>query len=211
MPSRFVALAGETGFIVQIGDWVLKTAFAQCKAWRDAGLRRFTLSVNLSARQFKQKDLARSVARLLQETGLDGSCVEMELTESLIMHIPEDAVATLLELKSLGMRPAIDAFGTGYSSLSYLKRLPSDALKIGRSFVCDIGRDPDGTVLARAIISLGHSLNLTVVAEGVETAEQLAFLEARGCDEAQGFFLGKPMPPEELQRLLRLGQPCPAS
>jgi len=200
-PERFIPLAEETGLIVSIGDWVLRTAFAQSKSWQDAGMPRLTMSVNLSARQFKQKDLVKSVARALQATRLDGRCVELELTESLVMHNPEGAIATLLELKSLGLRLAVDDFGTGYSSLSYLKRFPLDALKIDQSFVRDIGSDPDDAVLTRAIISLGHSLNMKTVAEGVETAEQLTLLEEQGCDEVQGFFLGEPLPPDEFQRV----------
>ncbi|MBI1964716.1 MAG: EAL domain-containing protein [Betaproteobacteria bacterium] len=203
-PDRFIPLAEETGLIVPIGEWVLRTACEQNRAWQDAGLRPVTVSVNLSARQFRQEALFKSVARILSETGLRPRHLEMELTESMVMHNAEAAIAILQGLKELGVQLSVDDFGTGYSSLSYLKSLPIGILKIDRSFVRDIsargGRD--GGVLAQAIISLGHSLKLKIVAEGVEDDAQLKFLKAYRCDEAQGYYFSKPVPPEECARLL---------
>ena len=207
-PDRFIPLAEETGLIVPIGEWVLRTACGQNRAWQDAGLKPVTVSVNLSARQFRQEALLKSVARILSETGLRPRHLEMELTESMVMHNAEAAIAILQGLKDLGVQLSVDDFGTGYSSLSYLKSLPIGILKIDRSFVRDIsargGRD--GGVLAQAIISLGHSLKLKIVAEGVEDDAQLKFLKAHRCDEAQGYYFSKPVPPEECARLLAQGK-----
>jgi len=203
-PDRFISLAEETGLIVPIGEWVLRTACEQNRAWQDAGLRPVTVSVNLSARQFRQKALFKTVAQILSETGLRPQHLEMELTESMVMHNAEAAITILKKLKEIGVQLSVDDFGTGYSSLSYLKSLPIGILKIDRSFVRDIiargGRD--GGILAQAIISLGHSLKLKVVAEGVESEAQLKFLKAHRCDETQGYYFSKPVPPEECGRLL---------
>jgi len=203
-PARFIPLAEETGLIVHIGEFVLREACRQVRAWLDAGLKPGVVSVNLSARQFRQEGLVRLVSRVLEETGVDPSHLEMELTESTVMHNVEAAVATLQGLKSLGISLSVDDFGTGYSSLAYLKNLPIDKLKIDRSFVRDIGtRDgsEDG-VLAQAIISLGHNLHLHVVAEGVETDAQVRFLRRHKCDEVQGFFYGEPVEPAAHAKLL---------
>jgi diguanylate cyclase (GGDEF)-like protein len=203
-PARFIPLAEETGLIVPIGEFVLREACRQVRAWLDAGLKPGVVSVNLSARQFRQEGLVRLVSRVLEETGLDPSHLEMELTESTVMHNVEAAVATLQGLKSLGISLAVDDFGTGYSSLAYLKNLPIDKLKIDRSFVRDIGTR-DGSeegVLAQAIISLGHNLHLHVVAEGAETDAQVRFLKRHKCDEVQGFYYGEPVAPEEHALLL---------
>ncbi|MGQ0545173.1 MAG: putative bifunctional diguanylate cyclase/phosphodiesterase, partial [Betaproteobacteria bacterium] len=203
-PARFISLAEETGVIVPLGEWVLREACRQARAWLDQGLRPGVVSVNLSARQFRQQDLVRVVSRVLEETRLEPAHLEMELTESMVMHNVDAAIATLQGLKSLGVRLSVDDFGTGYSSLSYLKDLPIDALKIDRSFVRDIGagsEEGEG-VLAQAIISLGHNLHLKVVAEGVETDAQVRFLKRHGCDEVQGFLYGEPIAPEAHARLL---------
>jgi diguanylate cyclase (GGDEF)-like protein len=196
-PARFIPLAEETGLIVPIGEFVLREACRQARAWLDDGLKPGVVSVNLSARQFRQEGLVRLVSRVLEETGLDPCHLEMELTESMVMHNVDAAIATLQGLKSLGISLSVDDFGTGYSSLAYLKNLPIDKLKIDRSFVRDIGAgtDPNEGVLAQAIISLGHNLHLHVVAEGVETDAQLRFLRKYKCDEVQGFFYGEPVEP----------------
>jgi predicted signal transduction protein with EAL and GGDEF domain len=203
-PARFIPLAEETGLIVQIGEWVLREACLQTRTWLDEGLLPGVVSVNLSARQFRQEALVRTVSRVLQETGLDSVHLELEMTESMVMHNIEVAIATLQGLKSLGLGLSLDDFGTGYSSLSCLKDLPIDALKIDRAFVRDIGEgaEKDNGVLAQAIITLGHALDLEVVAEGVETDAQLRFLKRHRCDEVQGFYYGEPLAPEAHAALL---------
>src|SRR5688572_12390914 len=203
-PARFVPLAEETGLIVQIGEWVLREACRQARIWIDLGLNPGMVSVNLSARQFRQEGLVRMVSRVLEETGLDPRLLEMELTESMVMHNIDTAIATLNGLKSLGVYLSVDDFGTGYSSLAYLKNLPIDKLKIDRSFVRDIGagEDSDDGVLAAAIISLGHSLHLHVVAEGVETDAQMRFLKRHRCDEVQGYYYGEALTPDAHAKLL---------
>jgi diguanylate cyclase (GGDEF)-like protein len=203
-PARFVPLAEETGLIVSIGEWVLHEACRQTRAWLDAGLNPGVVSVNLSVRQFRQEGLVRTVSRILEETRLEPSQIEMELTESMVMQNVDAAIAILQGLKQLGVTLSLDDFGTGYSSLSYLKDLPIDTLKIDRSFVRDIGSgaEADDGVLAQAIISLGHALHLKVIAEGVETDAQLRFLRRHGCDEVQGFFYGEPVAPEAHAELL---------
>ncbi len=203
-PARFIPLAEETGLIVPIGEFVLREACRQVRAWLDAGLKPGVVSVNLSARQFRQEGLVRLVSRVLEETGVDPGYLEMELTESTVMHSVEAAIATLQGLKSLGISLSVDDFGTGYSSLAYLKNLPIDKLKIDRSFVRDIGNGDDTGegILAQAIISLGHNLHLHVVAEGVETDAQVRFLRRHKCDEVQGFFYGEPVEPAAHAKLL---------
>ncbi|HEX2333193.1 MAG TPA: EAL domain-containing protein [Burkholderiales bacterium] len=203
-PARFIPLAEESGLIVSIGEWVLREACRQTRAWLDAGLEPGAVSVNLSVRQFRQEGLVRTVSRLLAETGLDPSQLEMELTESMVMHNVDAAIAVLQGLKQLGVALSLDDFGAGYSSLTYLKSLPIDTLKIDRSFVRDIGAgaEADDGVIAQAIISLGHALHLKVIAEGVETDAQMRFLRRHGCDEVQGFFYGEAVPPEAHARLL---------
>jgi diguanylate cyclase (GGDEF)-like protein/PAS domain S-box-containing protein len=201
-PQRFIALAEETGLIVPIGKWVLQTACAQNKAWQDEGLPPIGVSVNVSARQFRQQEnLVQTVAEVLRDTGLEARYLELELTESMVMHDAPQLVAMLDQLKDLGVQIAVDDFGTGYSSLSYLKRFPVDRLKIDRSFVEHIASDPDDATIVRTIIALGHNLGLKVVAEGVETDEQLRFLRSNLCDEAQGFLMGRPVSSRHLRRL----------
>jgi diguanylate cyclase (GGDEF)-like protein/PAS domain S-box-containing protein len=193
-PSRFIPVAEEIGLIVPIGKWVLRAACAQNKAWQDAGLPPFVVSVNVSVRQFRQDNLVQTIAQVLRETGLEARYLEVELTESAVMHDADQFIAMLGELNDLGVQIALDDFGTGYSSLSYLKRFPVDRLKVDRSFVQDIATDSDDATIVRAIIALGHNLGLKVVAEGVETQQQLDFLRANHCDELQGYYFGRPLP-----------------
>ena len=203
-PARFIPLAEETGLIVPIGEQVLRAACRQVRGWIDEGLKPGVISVNLSARQFRQEGLVRLVSRVLEETRLEPRWLEMELTESMVMHDVDAAIATLQGLKSLGVSLSVDDFGTGYSSLAYLKSLPIDKLKIDRSFVRDIGSgaEADDGVIAQAVISLGHALDLHVVAEGVETDAQVRFLKRHKCDEVQGFFYGEPVEPVAHAKLL---------
>ena len=202
-PAEFIPIAEEVGLIVPIGNWVLRTACAQAKAWQDAGLPPIKLSVNLSARQFMQPDLAVSIRLILAQTGFSAAHLELELTESLIMHNAELFIATLRSLKEVGIELAIDDFGTGFSSLSYLKRFPIDRLKIDQSFIRDIVTDTDSAAISQAVITLGHSMGLKVIAEGVETSEQMDFLQTNRCDEIQGFYYSKPLPVEEFQKFQR--------
>jgi diguanylate cyclase (GGDEF)-like protein/PAS domain S-box-containing protein len=201
-PSEFIPLAEESGLIIALGDWVMRSACAQNKAWQDAGLMPLRLSVNFSARQFQQPTFITDVAHILKETNLDPRWLELELTESSIMKDPEVAIEKLHELKLMGIKVAIDDFGTGYSSLNYLKRFPIDTLKIDKSFVADVCRDPHDTAIVRAIINLGHALDLTVIAEGVETKEQLQYLSALECDVVQGFLFSKALPAATFEELL---------
>lgn len=205
-PARFIGLAEETGLIVPLGAWVICAACIQVKAWQDAGLGELRVAVNLSARQFTQQGLVDSIAGVLRECGLAPHCLELELTESMIMDDVEHAIGILRDLAGLGVKISVDDFGTGYSSLAYLKRLPIDLLKVDQSFVRDITLDPDDAAIVATIISLAHSLRLQVIAEGVETAEQLAFLRSHGCDAMQGYYFSKPLPAEQVEELLRSGK-----
>ncbi|RKP49160.1 sensor domain-containing protein [Trinickia fusca] len=202
-PSAFIPVAEESGLIGPLSEWVLREACRQNKAWQDEGLPPARVSVNLSARQFQQRDIAKLVTAILEETGLEPRYLELELTESTIMRNAEEAVVMLNELHALGIGLAIDDFGTGYSSLSYLKRFPVDRLKIDRSFVSDIGASSDDETITSAIIALAHSLQLQVIAEGVETAAQLDFLKERACNEMQGYFFARPMSHEAIAGLLQ--------
>jgi diguanylate cyclase (GGDEF)-like protein/PAS domain S-box-containing protein len=193
-PDRFIPLAEETGLIVPIGLWVLETACTQNKAWQDMGLEPMVVSVNVSARQFRQDDFVQTVVSVLKKTGLEARYLEIELTESMVMHDAEKLAAMLDELQRIGVQMSVDDFGTGYSSLSYLKRFPVDRLKIDRSFVQDVMSDTDDATIVRTIIALGHNLGLRVVAEGVETAGQSDFLRQNDCDEAQGYYFARPVP-----------------
>ncbi|HSK64057.1 MAG TPA: EAL domain-containing protein, partial [Pyrinomonadaceae bacterium] len=201
-PSEFVPVAEDSGLIIALGEWVMRTACLQNKAWQDAGLLPMRLSVNFSARQFQQPAFITSVAEILQETNLDPRWLELEITESSIMKEPDQAIERLHELKLMGIRVAIDDFGTGYSSLNYLKRFPIDTLKIDKSFVADVCKDPHDTAIVRAIITLGHALDLTVIAEGVETQEQLKYLSSLNCDVVQGFLFSKSLAAPAFEELL---------
>jgi EAL domain-containing protein (putative c-di-GMP-specific phosphodiesterase class I) len=187
--------------IVPIGEWVLRTACLQARRWRDEGFAPLKIAVNISARQFHDRDLSETVIRILDETGLPPKYLELELTESSIMQSAEFALDVLTRLKSMGINISIDDFGTGFSSLASLKRLPIDALKIDQSFVRDATADSDDAALVMAIITLGHNLRLQVIAEGVETEDQLKLLQLLRCDEIQGYFFSKPLPAETLVTL----------
>jgi len=203
-PMDFIPLAEETGLIVPIGEWVLATACAQNKIWHDQGLSKLGIAVNLSARQFADSKLLPKLTRIIQTSGLDPSCLELEITESMVMSHGESAVAVLEELKSIGVQIAIDDFGTGYSSLGYLKRFPIDTIKVDRSFIRDIPADSGDMKIVRAVIAMAHALKLKVVAEGVENAEQLKFLRAQRCDSVQGYFLFRPLPQNEVADVLKI-------
>jgi diguanylate cyclase (GGDEF)-like protein len=195
-PAKFIGLAEDMGLIVNIGDLVMRTACAQTRAWQDEGLGRLRIAVNVSARHFQRKNFLEKIRQVLADTRLDPKCLELEVTETSIMENPEAAAKLLAEIRKLGVKIAIDDFGTGYSSLSYLKRLPIDTVKLDRSFVKGATTDPDDAALVMAIITLAHNLRLTVIAEGVETAEQLAFLRLLRCDEGQGYLFSEPVPAE---------------
>jgi diguanylate cyclase (GGDEF)-like protein len=192
-PADFIPLAEETGLIVPIGAWVLKTACERNRAWQLQGMPPLRVAVNLSARQFVQANLVSEVARVLDASGLAPASLELEITESMVMDNPERAIQTLRQLKSMGIALAIDDFGTGYSSLGYLKRFPIDNIKIDRSFIKDIPHSNDDATITRTIIDMTHNLRLKVVAEGVETAAQLDFLREHGCDEMQGYYFSRPL------------------
>jgi diguanylate cyclase (GGDEF)-like protein/PAS domain S-box-containing protein len=206
LPGTFIPLAEETGLIVPIGEWILRTACSQNKVWQDAGFPPMYVSVNISSVQFRQPSFIRTVDTVLQDTGLDPHYLELELTETILMETTETAIQTLEELKSMGVRISIDDFGTGYSSLSYLKRFPIDTLKIDRSFVRDVTSDPDDKAIINAIIALARSLNLKVIAEGVETIQQLVCLHEQGSDGMQGFLFSPPLPIDSLTQLLKEGK-----
>jgi diguanylate cyclase (GGDEF)-like protein/PAS domain S-box-containing protein len=201
-PLQFIPVAEDCGLILPIGAWVLREACAQARAWVDAGLPFMTMAVNVSAKQFENENFMRDIFAILDETGLDPRYLELELTESVLMRRAELTASILLTLRERGIRVAVDDFGTGYSSLSYLRKFPLDALKIDRSFVSQITTIPDEMTIVRAIISMGRSLNLRVIAEGVETQGQFDFLKIHQCDEAQGYYFSPPVPPQEFARLL---------
>jgi EAL domain-containing protein (putative c-di-GMP-specific phosphodiesterase class I) len=205
-PASFIGLAEETGLIVPIGAWALRTACTQAKAWQQAGLGQLRVAVNVSARQFASPGFVDSITNVLNETGLAPQCLEIELTESLVMTDVEQAIGIMKDIKGLDVKLAIDDFGTGYSGLSYLKRFPIDVLKIDQSFVRDITKNPDDAAIVVSIISLARNLRLDVIAEGVETNAQLAHLRRHGCHEMQGFLFSKPVPEQALTELLRAGK-----
>lgn len=201
-PTRFIPVAEDSGMVGQIGEWVLRTVCRQIRIWQDAGLN-LSVAVNVSARQFQQYDLSELVRAVLSEAAVPPRLLEVELTESAVMQDAESSVVMLERLKGLGVQISIDDFGTGYSSLSYLKRLPLDVLKIDQSFVRDISSDPNDAAIVRAIITLARNLGMKVIAEGVENEAQLAFLNAYGCQYAQGYLFGQPMSADELVAQIR--------
>lgn len=205
-PAQFIPIAEETGLIVPIGAWVLRQACRSASAWQGNPRTRVGVAINISARQFQRPGLTDLVREVLRETGVDPALVELEITEGSAMHDVEHTVRTLRDLKDLGVALAIDDFGTGFSSLSYLSRFPIDRLKIDQSFVRGLGHDQSATAITAAVITLGHSLNLRVIAEGVETPEQLEIVRSLGCDEMQGYLFSKPLPLREFEACVRLGQ-----
>ena len=205
-PAEFVPILEETGMIIPVGEWALREACRQNRAWQTMELPPVRVAVNLSARQFVQKDLAGTVEQALADSGLSSAYLELEITEELLLENSLSNTATLNKLRDLGVHISIDDFGTGYSSLSYLKRLPINTLKIDKSFVRDITRDSDGAAIASAIIAMACSLRLNVLAEGVETEEQLSFLRAQGCNEIQGYSFSHPLSADDFEKLLRDGR-----
>jgi EAL domain-containing protein (putative c-di-GMP-specific phosphodiesterase class I) len=201
-PDQFISRAEETGPVVGMGTWVLNEAARQAAAWRQAGATDFTMAVNVSGRQLKETDFVATVRNALSRAALDPSALCLEMTESILMERDEAAISMLTELRSEGVHLAIDDFGTGYSSLGALRRLPVDLLKIDRSFISGLPADDDAGTIAWAVVRLGHTLGLPVLAEGVETHEQLAALRRFGCDQAQGYLFGRPMPAEQFQAML---------
>jgi diguanylate cyclase (GGDEF)-like protein len=208
-PEQFISILEDTGMIVPVGEWVLRTVCEQVNSWKAAGIEPRPVAVNLSARQFQQRDLDSVIAAILEETKVDADLLELELTESMLMRDPEEAVRTLEALRGYGVALAVDDFGTGYSSLSYLQRFPLDALKIDRAFIRDITTKPDDASIAVAIITLAHSLKLKVIAEGVETEAQLNFLKLHGCDEMQGYYFSAALSVENCTRALTEGRCLP--
>ena len=204
-PAQFIPVAEDCGLILPIGKWVLREACKQARSWVDAGLPLATVAVNISAMEFRNENFLESVFEILKDTDLDPSSLELELTESVLMKRVESAASILQTLRARGVHLAVDDFGTGYSSLSYLRKFPIDALKIDQSFVHQIATTPDETTIVTAVISMGRSLKLRVVAEGVETREQLDFLQAQQCEEAQGYYFSPPVPPQQFAKLLQTG------
>jgi EAL domain-containing protein (putative c-di-GMP-specific phosphodiesterase class I) len=205
-PESFIPLAEETGLIVPLGEWVLREACLQAKTWHDAGLP-IRIGVNLSVRQLHHKDLIRLVTSVLDESGIAPEMLQLEITEGDVMSNVEFIIGVLHGLRAMGVGISVDDFGTGYSSLSYLKRFPIDSVKIDRSFVRDLATDPSDAAIVTTVIAMARNLSLRVVAEGVETNEQLEFLRLRNCDEYQGYLISRPVPANAFARLLSAGQP----
>jgi EAL domain-containing protein (putative c-di-GMP-specific phosphodiesterase class I) len=202
-PVEFIPLAEDTGLIVAIGRWVLREACRQNAAWQQAGLRPLRVAVNLSARQFRSSKLLSDIDTALAEMALPASLLELEITESMVMEDPEGVINLLDKIRSRGIHLALDDFGTGHSSLAYLKRFPIDCVKIDRAFIKDTPANSDDVAIARTIVAMAKSLGLTTVAEGVETAEQFELLQAMGCDQIQGYFFSRPLPPDEFADFYR--------
>jgi EAL domain-containing protein (putative c-di-GMP-specific phosphodiesterase class I) len=206
-PADFIPVAEDCGLIVPIGNWVLREACTQGRAWLDGGLPPITMSVNISAIELRDEQFLRGIFAALKDTGLNPRFLELELTESVLMNHVESTQSILKALRETGVRLAIDDFGTGYSSLSYLSKFPINALEIDQSFVRQINITPEEKTIVGAIISMGRSLNLRVIAEGVETLEELAFLHSHHCDEAQGYYIGRPITAAQFSKLLETGIP----
>jgi len=203
-PVQFIPLAEETGLIVPIGDWVLQQACAQLKQWEsDPDKRALVLAVNVSVRQFREPDFVQQVQRRVTESGICPACLKLEITESMLAQDVEAIIATMLELKAIGLKFSMDDFGTGYSSLSSIKRLPLDQLKIDQSFVHDILHDDYDRAIVRTVIAMAQSMDLNIIAEGVETETQRSLLALKGCTNYQGYLFGKPLPLNEFEALLR--------
>jgi diguanylate cyclase (GGDEF)-like protein len=207
-PSDFIGVAEDSGLIVPLGKWVLAEACRQARAWQAAGMTNICMSVNMSAIDFRQRDFVESIEQILEQSGLEPALLELEITEGVLMQNIETTVTSLKRLKVLGVRLAIDDFGTGYSSLSYLQRFPIDVLKIDQSFIRGLSSDSNDAALVSAIISLGRSLKLTIIAEGVETLEQLNFLKTHHCEEGQGYYFSKPVSPDAFVRYLESVKPA---
>ena len=201
-PTEFIPIAEDSGLIVPIGEWILRAAAEQCKVWERAGLKPFTVSVNISAPQFRRSNLLQLVSTVLTQCQLDARWLGLEITESSIMKHAEQTIQTLIDLRELGVAIAIDDFGTGYSSLSYLKRFPVNKIKVDQSFVRDISSDPNDAAIVSAVVAMSKQLGIKTIAEGVETAEQLAFLSRLECDEYQGYYFSKPIPADEVAPLI---------
>jgi len=210
MPGQFLAVAEDSDAILDIGEWVLRAGCAQTAKWHDAGLPAISLSVNLSARQFRDDALQQRVADVLRDTGLRPLSLELELTEKIVMHDAARFVERLDALKVLGVKISLDDFGTGYSNLSYLKRFPLDRLKVDQSFIRDVTSSPDDAAIVRAVISLGHSLGLDIVAEGVETEAQVEWLRRERCEQIQGYVFSRPVPASQFELMLRSRKGLPA-
>jgi EAL domain-containing protein (putative c-di-GMP-specific phosphodiesterase class I) len=202
-PAKVIPIAEETGLIVTLGKWVLRTACTQNMAWQREGLPPVCMAVNLSARQFSDPFLLQDIGDVLRDTGMDPKLLELEITEGMVIQHPDKAIELLRAIKALGVRLAIDDFGTGYSSLGQLKHFPIDTLKVDRSFIRDIPNDSEDRAITEAIIAMGKTLSLTVVAEGVETAEQERFLREHACDEMQGYYFSKPVVASQFADLMR--------
>jgi EAL domain-containing protein (putative c-di-GMP-specific phosphodiesterase class I) len=201
-PLKFIHIAEETGFIVPLGEWILRTSCQFCKNINRERNTNYKISVNISVMQLLQDNFNDMVERALKDTGLSANLLELEITESIIMESPELIVGKLKQLRQKGISVALDDFGTGYSSLAYLKNIPITTLKIDKLFIDDISSDDSNTTLTDSIISLGHKIGLTIVAEGVETTDQLKYLENNKCDMIQGYLFSKPLPPEDISKLL---------
>jgi EAL domain-containing protein (putative c-di-GMP-specific phosphodiesterase class I) len=202
-PAEFIPIAEDSGQIIQIGEWVLRTAITQLKDWMNDGLPAMVMAVNLSSVQFRQANITQVITGILDEVQLPHQYLELELTEAMAMDDPKAAVEVMDRLNEQGIRMSIDDFGTGYSSLSYLKKFKVYKLKIDQSFVRDITVDPDDKAIVTAIINMASSLGIHTIAEGVETAGQLAFLRLQGCDEVQGYYFSKPLPAEQFEQFVK--------
>ena len=208
-PDAFIRIAENSGLIIPIGEWVLRTACSQARKWQDEGIRAVSIAVNVSAVQFRQKDFCAVIRRVLDETGLAAQHLELELTESLLLADADVTLSVLQELKAMGLALAIDDFGTGYSSFSYLRQFRVSKLKIDRSFIRDVATNPNDAAITSAIIGMAKSLNLKVIAEGVENEAQLSFLTAHQCDEIQGYYFSRPLGVEQIGDKLRGHSPQP--